>query len=601
MNFQEIGLKEPIVRAVTEMGFEQLTPIQEKTIPFIISSQGDLIALAQTGTGKTAAFGLPVLQLLDSQIKDTQCLVLCPTRELCLQITGDLKNFSSKMDSVEIVPVYGGSSIETQIKLLKKKAQIVVATPGRAVDLMERKALKIGSIRFLVLDEADEMLSMGFKDDLDRLLSATPQEKTTLLFSATMPPDIEKMAHSYMHNPQEIAVAKKNITAENVEHQYFMVRSKDRYEALKRVADVNPDIYAIIFCRTRMECKEVADKLMSDGYNADALHGDLSQAQRDNVMQRFRTRHLQLLVATDVAARGLDVNDLSHVINYNLPDDPEVYVHRSGRTGRAGKSGISISILHLREKGKLKQIERICKTKFILKPVPSGREICEIQLFNLIDKMKNVEIDEKQISVFSKQITEKLSDMSREELIKKFVSLEFNRFLDYYRNAKDINVDSSSSSGEEGEPKRRGKRKEKDFQNKDRERSTRYARLFISIGSKDNVAPGTMMGFINRVVDNRDVTIGKIDIMRNFSFFEVDEPHVSEVLQAMQKAKFDGTPINVEVANSKGGHKDKKISDEKSFKKGKKEGKKFRNEDIKLSKKEQKKLLRLQRKGLRNK
>lgn len=546
MNFEEIGLKEPIVQAVKDMGFEQLTPIQEKTIPFIINGGGDLIALAQTGTGKTAAFGLPVLNMIDAQSKDTQVLVLCPTRELCLQITGDLKNFSSKMKDLEVVPVYGGSSIETQIKQLKKRCQIVVATPGRAIDLMERKSLKINSIKWLVLDEADEMLSMGFKEDLDRLLNETPEDKTTLLFSATMPADIESMAHSYMKNPQEIAVARKNIGAENVEHQYFVVRSKDRYEALKRIADVNPDIYGIVFCRTRMECKEVADKLIADGYNADALHGDLSQAQRDNVMQRFRSKHLQILVATDVAARGLDVNDLSHVINYNLPDDPEVYIHRSGRTGRAGKSGVSICILHLREKNRMRLIEKVCKKQFVAKPVPSGKEICEIQLFNLIDKMKNVEIDEKQISAFSAQIEEKLQDMSREELIKKFVSLEFNRFLDYYRNAKDINVDESDDE------KSKKQRKDKSLKDGFRERNTKYSRLFISLGSKDNIAPSKMMGFINRIVDNRDVSIGRIDIMRNFSFFEVDEPHVNEVLLAMRNAKFDGVAVSVEKAVSNG-------------------------------------------------
>ncbi|MBR6277860.1 MAG: DEAD/DEAH box helicase [Bacteroidales bacterium] len=546
MNFEEIGLKEPIVQAVKDMGFEQLTPIQEKTIPFIINGGGDLIALAQTGTGKTAAFGLPVLNMIDAQSKDTQVLVLCPTRELCLQITGDLKNFSSRMKDLEVVPVYGGSSIETQIKQLKKRCQIVVATPGRAIDLMERKSLKINSIKWLVLDEADEMLSMGFKEDLDRLLNETPEDKTTLLFSATMPADIESMAHSYMKNPQEIAVARKNIGAENVEHQYFVVRSKDRYEALKRIADVNPDIYGIVFCRTRMECKEVADKLIADGYNADALHGDLSQAQRDNVMQRFRSKHLQILVATDVAARGLDVNDLSHVINYNLPDDPEVYIHRSGRTGRAGKSGVSICILHLREKNRMRLIEKVCKKQFVAKPVPSGKEICEIQLFNLIDKMKNVEIDEKQISAFSAQIEEKLQDMSREELIKKFVSLEFNRFLDYYRNAKDINVD------ERDDEKSKKQRKDKSLKDGFRERNTKYSRLFISLGSKDNIAPSKMMGFINRIVDNRDVSIGRIDIMRNFSFFEVDEPHVNEVLLAMRNAKFDGVAVSVEKAVSNG-------------------------------------------------
>ena len=571
MNFQEIGLKQPLIDAVTEMGFEQLTPIQEKTIPFITSSKSDLIALAQTGTGKTAAFGLPVLNQIDIDNTDTQVLVLCPTRELCLQITGDLTNFSKYLKGLSIVPVYGGASISAQIKQLKKSCQIVVATPGRAIDLMERKALKIDAIQWLVLDEADEMLSMGFKDDLDTILADTPEDKTVLLFSATMPADIERMAQSYMKNPEEIAVAAKNIAAENVEHQYFMVRAKDRYEALKRVADVNPDIYAIVFCRTRMECKEVADKLMADGYNADALHGDLSQAQRDNVMQRFRSRHLQILVATDVAARGLDVNDLSHVINYNLPDDPEVYVHRSGRTGRAGKSGVSISLLHLKEKGKLRTIEKICKKKFERKPVPNGREICEIQLLNFIDKVKNVEIDEAQIEAFSAQIAEKFADMSRDQIIKKFVSMEFNRFLDYYRNAKDINVDfDDKESGKDRKKDRKRDRGDR-FDDRDdrRDRSERrggkrdrdrreygkdYSRLFISLGSKDHVSPGTMMGFVNRVVDNREVSIGKIDIQKNFSFFEVDTEHLQEVLDAMRDAQFDGQSVTVEQASSNGEH-----------------------------------------------
>lgn len=568
MNFQEIGLKQPLIDAVTEMGFEQLTPIQEKTIPFITSNGGDLIALAQTGTGKTAAFGLPVLNQIDIDNTDTQVLVLCPTRELCLQITGDLTNFSKFLKGLSIVPVYGGASISTQIKQLKKSCQIVVATPGRAIDLMERKALKIDAIQWLILDEADEMLSMGFKEDLDTILADTPEDKTVLLFSATMPADIERMAHSYMKNPQEIAVAAKNIAAENVEHQYFMVRAKDRYEALKRVADVNPDIYAIVFCRTRMECKEVADKLMADGYNADALHGDLSQAQRDNVMQRFRSKHLQILVATDVAARGLDVNDLSHVINYNLPDDPEVYVHRSGRTGRAGKSGVSISLLHLKEKGKLRVIEKICKKKFERKPVPNGREICEIQLINFIDKVKNVEIDETQIESFSAQIAEKFADMNRDQIIKKFVSMEFNRFLDYYRNAQDINVDLDDRDKDKGGKKdrkrdrdrgdrfddrddrseRRGGKRDRDR----RERGKDYARLFISLGSKDRVSPGSMMGFVNRVVDNREVSIGKIDIQKNFSFFEVDTEHLQEVLDAMRNAQYDGIPVSVEQATSEG-------------------------------------------------
>lgn len=542
MTFEETNLIRPIVQAVETMGFTNLTPIQEQTIPFILNNSDDLIALAQTGTGKTAAFGLPVLNFIDGKNKDTQALVLCPTRELCLQITGDLQNFSKQLPEISIVPVYGGASIEPQIKQLKKKAQIVVATPGRAIDLIERKALKINNINWLVLDEADEMLSMGFKDDLDTIFSQTPTEKRTLLFSATMPTDIERMAKNYMQNYKEIAVAQKNIAAENVEHQYFMVKAKDRYEALKRIADVNPDIYAIVFCRTRLECKEVSDKLMADGYNADALHGDLSQAQRDNVMQRFRAKHLQILVATDVAARGLDVNDLSHVINYNLPDDPEVYIHRSGRTGRAGKSGISISILHLREKGKMKDIERLCKKRFIQKPVPNGREICEIQLLNLIDKMRNVEIDEAQIANFDKQIAEKLGDLSRDVIIKKFLSMEFNRFLDYYRNAKDINISEKEKEKEKEKPSREKKERSRHGKNK-------CTKLFISLGTRDNITPKKLMGFINRIVDNRDVYIGSIDIMRNFSYFEVDQPHAKEVVMEMNNSKFDGQIISVEMVS----------------------------------------------------
>lgn len=550
MTFTEFGLNESIVKAVESMGFVEPTPIQGKTIPYILNNDSDLIALAQTGTGKTAAFGLPVLSRIDVSKKDVQLMVLCPTRELCLQITGDLQNFARFMKDLEIVPVYGGASIETQIKQLKRKCQIVVATPGRAIDLMERKALKINSLDYLVLDEADEMLSMGFKDDLDTILAETPSTKRTYLFSATMPGDIERMAQNYMNNPEEISVAQKNIAAENVEHQYFLVRSKDRYEALKRIADVNPDVYAIVFCRTRQETKEVADKLIEDHYNADALHGDLSQAQRDNVMQRFRSKHLQILVATDVAARGLDVNDLTHVINYNLPDDPEVYIHRSGRTGRAGKSGISISLIHLREKGRLKDIERICKKKFVIKNVPGGREICEIQLLNLIDKVQNVEIDEKRIESFMDAINEKIGEMTREEIIKKFLSMEFNRFLDYYKNAPDINVedekrgdrDSSRSDrgGDRGEKTRRGSR-----------RDTKYSRLFISLGSKDNVQPAKMIGFINRVVNDRDVVIGKIDIMRNFSFFEVDSDHEQQVINSMKGAEFDDIPVNVELSQNR--------------------------------------------------
>ncbi len=537
-NFNEFGLKQEIVDAISAMGFVEPTPIQQKSIPFILNDNRDLIALAQTGTGKTASFGLPVLSQINPENKDTQLLVLCPTRELCLQIAKDLTNFSANMKGLGIVAVYGGASIENQIKALKKLSQVVVATPGRAIDLMERKALKLNNIEYLVLDEADEMLSMGFKEDLDTILGDTRKEKRTFLFSATMPADIERMAKSYMNEFEEIQVAQKNIASENVEHQYFLIRSKDRYEALKRIADVNPNIYAIVFCRTRQETKEVADQLIEDHYNADALHGDLSQAQRDNVMQRFRNKHLQILVATDVAARGLDVNDLTHVINYNLPDDPEVYIHRSGRTGRAGKSGISISLIHLKEKGRMKDIERLCKKKFIKKDVPQGEQICEIRLMDVISKMKNVEIDHISIDRFIPKIEEMLEGMSREEIIKKFVSMEFNRFIDYYRNAPDINISDDKKDQERG-------------QKKSRRNGLEYSRLFISIGTKDRLQASNLIGFINRVVNNRDVIIGQIDIMRNFSFFEIDQEHEEEVISAMNGAEFDDIPVSVEKAAKK--------------------------------------------------
>lgn len=537
-NFNEFGLKQEIVDAISAMGFVEPTPIQQKSIPFILNDYRDLIALAQTGTGKTASFGLPVLSQIDPDNKDTQLLVLCPTRELCLQIAKDLTNFSANLKGLGIVAVYGGASIENQIKALKKLSQVVVATPGRAIDLMERKALKLNNIQYLVLDEADEMLSMGFKEDLDTILGDTRKEKRTFLFSATMPADIERMAKSYMNEFEEIQVAQKNIASENVEHQYFLIRSKDRYEALKRIADVNPNIYAIVFCRTRQETKEVADQLIEDHYNADALHGDLSQAQRDNVMQRFRNKHLQILVATDVAARGLDVNDLTHVINYNLPDDPEVYIHRSGRTGRAGKSGISISLIHLKEKGRMKDIERLCKKKFVKKDVPQGEQICEIRLMDVISKMKNVEIDHISIDRFIPKIEEMLEGMSREEIIKKFVSMEFNRFIDYYRNAPDINISDDKKDQERG-------------QRKSRKSGVEYSRLFISIGTKDRLQASNLIGFINRVVNDRDVIIGQIDIMRNFSFFEIDQEHEAQVINAMNGAEFDEIPVSVEKASKK--------------------------------------------------
>jgi ATP-dependent RNA helicase DeaD len=442
ITFQQMGLRKEVLSALTEMGFEQPTSIQAKAIPQIISSTQDLIGRAQTGTGKTGAFGIPIVNNLDLKSEHVQALILCPTRELCLQITKEIQNFSQHLPMVKVVPVYGGSSMDTQIFALKNKAQIVVATPGRALDLVNRKKLKLEQLQWLVLDEADEMLSMGFKDDMDAILATTPQEKQTLLFSATLPKEIMRIVKTYMKEPIEIAAEKVQTGADNVTHHYYEVQAKDRYVAIKRILDVHPDIYAIVFCRTRAETKEIAEKLSAEGYNSDALHGDLSQQQREYTMSRFRSKTLQLLIATDVAARGLDVNDLTHVINYNLPDDPDVYIHRSGRTGRAHRKGVSITIIHSREHNRLRDLERRIGKPFEKKLVPTGKQICEKQLYHLVDKVENVEVDESQIKDYLPVIFSKLSWLDREELIKRFMSIEFNQFLSYYKDSRDINIDS---------------------------------------------------------------------------------------------------------------------------------------------------------------
>jgi ATP-dependent RNA helicase DeaD len=539
MTFDETGLKPEILKAIAEMGFENPTPIQEQTIPHLLSSSQDLIALAQTGTGKTAAFGLPLLHNTSMQVKQIQTLILCPTRELCLQITRDIDNFSKYMTGFKTIAVYGGADIAKQIRELKAGGHIVVGTPGRVNDLIRRKVLNISAIRWLVLDEADEMLTMGFKDELDAILSTTPDEKQTLLFSATMPTEIEEIASKHLHNPTQLSVGRRNEGAANVEHHYYVVHAKDKYATLKRIADNYPDCYAIVFCRTRQETREVADQFMSDGYNADALHGDLSQAQRDMVMNRFRSRQLQMLIATDVAARGLDVNDLSHVINYSLPDDPEIYIHRSGRTGRAGKSGISVSIIHMKETGKLKQIERLLHKKFERKTVPGGDEICEKQMFNLIERVVNVEVDENRISKFLSPILEKFDGMSKEDIVKHFVSLEFNKLMEYYKNAKDLNIAIDSPRD----------------QLKKNERSSnrlKFSRLFINAGKKQGISALELIGLINECSKRRNIEIGKIDIQRKFSFFEIDSNFEKEVINAMNNQMFKGLLINVGKAESTG-------------------------------------------------
>nr|WP_321354279.1 DEAD/DEAH box helicase [uncultured Draconibacterium sp.] len=555
--FETMGLKAEILGAIQELGFENPTPVQEKTIPFLLESDQDMVALAQTGTGKTAAFGLPIVQQFDSSVKVPQALILSPTRELALQIAKDLENFSKNINGAKIATLYGGSDIRKQIKDLEKGAQIVVGTPGRTLDLIKRNKLKVHDIQWVVLDEADEMLSMGFKDDLDAILKDTPVEKQTLLFSATMPKEIVRIANTYMADPHEISVGKRNTAAENVEHNYYLVHARDRYIALKRVADMNPNIYGIIFCRTRAETKDVADKLMQDGYNADALHGDLSQAQRDHVMSRFRSKHLQMLVATDVAARGLDVNELTHVINYNLPDDPEVYIHRSGRTGRAGKKGISITLIHMREKGKLRDVEKKVGKKFIKVPVPQGKEICEKQLFNLIDRVEKVEVNDENIAEFMPVIYKKLAWLEREELIKHFVSVEFNRFLQYYENAKDINVDEAREKesmrkerGDRGRGRERGNRERSD-RGRGRRGNGNMSRFFFSLGKKSGVNKRAIIDLINQNTPGKSIDIGSIEVLKGFSFFEIDSNYEKELVKAFKNARFRGQKVNIEIANKK--------------------------------------------------
>lgn len=544
--FQESGLHESILKAIEELGFERPTPIQEKTLPFLLNSDKDVVALAQTGTGKTAAFGLPMIHNIEWKSKSVQGLILCPTRELCMQITNDLDYFSKYIEGVFVVPVYGGTSIDKQISALKRGGQIVVGTPGRVLDLIKRNKLILKDIRYLVLDEADEMLNMGFKEDLDAILSKTPQEKQSMLFSATMPKEIAGIAKKYMHDAQEISIGKRNVGAENVQHHYYTVQASNRYLALKRISDFYPSIYGIVFCRTRQETKDVAEKLIQDGYNADALHGDLSQAQRDHVMNRFRKKHLQILVATDVAARGLDVNDLSHIINYNIPDELEAYIHRSGRTGRAGKHGISILIIHGRETNKIGQLEKMVGREFQKKEVPNGKEVCEKQLFHLIDKVEWVEVDESTIAEYLEIIYKKLAWLPREELIKRFVSVEFNRFLSYYKDAPDLNVKTKNYEDrrERGERRDRGERRNK-------KSNMNFTRFHINLGSKNRLSTIDLISLINKHTGNNNLEIGKIEVLKAFSFFEVDKSYEKPLLEAFQDVYRDGTKVNIEVSKNR--------------------------------------------------
>ena len=540
--FEELGVCAEIRRAIDELGFEQPMPIQEEVIPYLLGNRNDVIALAQTGTGKTAAFGIPLLQRINTAEKKTQAIVLSPTRELCLQITDDLKDFSKYMTGIRVTAVYGGTSIVNQINTLKRGVHIIVATPGRLIDLMKRGVAKLDDVHNVVLDEADEMLNMGFKEDMDEILSGVPEERNTLLFSATMSREIERIARTFLHEPKEIVVGSRNEGAEHVNHIYYMVNAKDKYLALKRIVDYYPRIFAIIFCRTKLETQEIADKLIRDGYNAESLHGDLSQQQRDLTMQKFRQHLTQLLVATDVAARGLDVNDLTHVINFGLPDDIENYTHRSGRTGRAGKKGTSISIVHSREKHKIRAIEKEIGKQFVEGEIPSPKDICTKQLYKVMDQIDKTDVDEEQIAPFMADINRRFDYMEKEELIKKIVALEFGKFLAYYADAPEI------SKPEPAKREKKEKNKGKDGGNRKPEKG--FRRLFINLGKDDGFYPGEIMQFINRNVEGRKVAVGHIDLLAKIAYIEVPERDARRVMDGLNGAAYRNRNVRCNDADN---------------------------------------------------
>ncbi len=566
MTFEELGVRDDLLRGISDMGFETPMPVQEKVIPVLLGGDRDLVALAQTGTGKTAAFGLPVLQRVDAGRHVPQALILAPTRELCLQIAGDLADFSKYMDDVTVLPVYGGSSIESQIKALKRGVQIIVATPGRLIDLINRGVVKLADVHTVVLDEADEMLNMGFVDSINDILAHVPEERKMLMFSATMPAEVAKISKRFMHDPEEIVVGTRNEGAKNVRHIYYMVNAKDKYLALKRIADNNPNIYAIIFCRTRRDTQEIADRLIGDGYNADALHGDLSQQQRDIVMKKFRDRVLTLLVATDVAARGLDVDDLTHVINYGLPDDTAVYTHRSGRTGRAGKTGVSIAIIHSREKGKLREIERIIGKKFERKEVPTPEHIIEKQLYSLADRIERVEVDDNEMEKYLPGVLKKLGWLTSEDLVKRVLSLEFKRLLEYYKDAPKIDFIDEKPKRERrerekfGEKERTGeKQKERRTKeprdnrggdDKDRRTASKgMERVYINTGKRDGFFAGNLIDMLNSVVQGKRVDVGRIDLFPSYSLFDVKKSDAKRVVASLKGCEFMGKRVYSEIAD----------------------------------------------------
>ena len=546
--FQDLGVRDDLLRGIAEMGFETPMPVQEKVIPVLLSGNHDLVALAQTGTGKTAAFGLPVIQRVDTAVREPQALVLAPTRELCLQIASDLADFSKYTPDLSIIPVYGGSSIESQIRALRHGAHIIVATPGRLIDLITRGVVKLDKVNTVVLDEADEMLNMGFVDSITDILTHVPDERKMLLFSATMPAEVARIAKRFMKNPEEIVIGTRNEGAKNVRHIYYMVNARDKYLALKRIADNSPNIYAIVFCRTRRDTQEIADKLIQDGYNADSLHGDLSQQQRDIVMKKFRDGVISLLVATDVAARGLDVDDLTHVINYGLPDDTAVYTHRSGRTGRAGKTGVSVAIIHSREKGKLREIERIIGKKFERKEVPTPEHIIEKQLYNLADRIEKVEVNEEEINRYLPGVLKKLSWLSTEDLLKRVLSLEFNRLLNYYKDAPNIDFIDEKPAKQRKEKEKGAKRTDKEKDRRTAEKG--MARIYVNVGKADGFYAGNLIELLNKNVSGARVDVGRIDLLPGYSLFDVKKGDASRVVAALKGLDFFGKRIFSEVADT---------------------------------------------------
>ncbi|WP_185854681.1 DEAD/DEAH box helicase [Blattabacterium cuenoti] len=533
-------LNDKIIQALEDLGIKTPTPIQKRVIPYLLKSGKDLIALAQTGTGKTAAFGLPIIQKINLEFRFPQALILCPTRELCIQITRDLSRFSRYISLIKIIPLYGGVSIENQILSLQKKTHIIVGTPGRIIDLIERKKLHLSDIKYLVLDEADEMLNMGFKEELDSIIIKLPKKRQSLLFSATMSKYMNGIAHNYLTDPIEIITGKRNFASDDVRHIYYIVSNQNKYLALKRIVDINPDIYGIIFCKTRKETREIAESLIQDGYNADALYGDLSQSQRESVMNRFRNRILQFLVATDIAARGIDVNDVTHVINYNIPDESEIYVHRSGRTGRAGNTGISVCIIHSRETRNLREFEKKIGKSFERIMIPSGEEVCEKKLFHFIEKVKKIVVDEQSMKTFLPEIQKRLEVFDREELIKRFSWIEFNRFFSYYKNSKNLNNSIFSY--------KKNYSANKKFLSK-RVKKESFSKLFLNVGYKDNLTKLGLINLINQAVNNSRINIGNIEILSKFSLFEVEKRYQKKILIGMSRINHFGRPISIEIKN----------------------------------------------------